>query len=67
MGAFLAAFVAPLVLSAYGLRVTTLLAGACFVLAILATMVLRDPSGVPLEAASAQLEGDLRAPELEPA
>jgi MFS family permease len=67
VGAFIGALVAPLVLSAYGLRITTLLAGVCFVLAILATLVLRDPSGVPLDAASAEMDGDLRAPELEPA
>jgi MFS transporter, PHS family, inorganic phosphate transporter len=68
VGAFVGAFLAPLVLSAYGLRITTLIAGVCFVLAILATLVLRDPAGVPLEAASAEMvDGDLPAPALKPA
>lgn len=60
LGGFIGALTTPLVLSGFGLRTTTLLAGVCFLLAGVATLVLRDPSGVPLDDASAAMRPGLR-------
>ncbi|OBJ11122.1 hypothetical protein A5625_09925 [Mycobacterium sp. 1465703.0] len=62
VGGFIGALVTPLVLSGMGLRMTTLLAGVCFLLAGAATLVLRDPSGVPLDDASVAMHHSLPAP-----
>ncbi|GLE50658.1 hypothetical protein ATCCBAA256_02460 [Mycobacterium montefiorense] len=62
MGGFIGALVTPLVLSGMGLRMTTLLAGICFLLAGAATLVLRDPSRVPLDDASAAMHRGLCFP-----
>jgi MFS transporter, PHS family, inorganic phosphate transporter len=62
VGGFIGALMIPLVLSGFGLRTTTLLAGICFLLAGVATLVLRDPSRVPLDAASDAMRRGLRAP-----
>ncbi|BBX39577.1 MFS transporter [Mycobacterium simiae] len=61
VGGFIGALLTPLVLSGMGLRITTLLAGVCFLLAGAATLVLRDPSGVPLDDASAGMRWGVRA------
>jgi MFS transporter, PHS family, inorganic phosphate transporter len=62
VGGFIGALMIPLVLSGFGLRATTLLAGICFLLAGAATLVLRDPSRVPLDAASDAMRRGLRTP-----
>jgi MFS transporter, PHS family, inorganic phosphate transporter len=62
VGGFVGALITPLVLSGFGLRTTTLLAGICFLLAGAATLVLRDPSGVPLDDASATMHRGLGTP-----
>jgi MFS transporter, PHS family, inorganic phosphate transporter len=62
VGGFIGALITPLVLSGFGLRTTTLLAGVCLLLAGAATLVLRDPSRVPLDDASAAMRRALRTP-----
>ncbi|WAJ45426.1 MFS transporter [Mycobacterium sp. Aquia_216] len=50
VGAFLGALITPVALAHLGLRPTVLIAGACFVLGIVATMLLAEPKGTKLDA-----------------
>jgi MFS transporter, PHS family, inorganic phosphate transporter len=49
IGAFVGALVTPIALSVLGPRGTVLIAGACFVLGIATTLVLREPGGTALD------------------
>ena len=49
IGAFLGALSTPIVLAGFGLRVTVLIAGVCFLLGIATTLVLREPRDLALD------------------
>ncbi|WP_051194644.1 MFS transporter [Nocardia jiangxiensis] len=49
IGAFVGALVTPVVLAHLGLRPTTLIAGVCFLLGILTTLVVAEPRDVALD------------------
>jgi MFS transporter, PHS family, inorganic phosphate transporter len=50
VGAFIGALITPVALAHFGLRPTVLIAGACFVLGIAATLLLAEPKGAALDA-----------------
>jgi MFS transporter, PHS family, inorganic phosphate transporter len=50
VGAFLGALITPVALAHLGLRPTVLIAGACFVLGIVATLLVAEPKGAALDA-----------------
>lgn len=58
VGAFLGALVTPLALAGLGLRGTVLIAGACFVLGIATTLLLREPRDLALDD-GAELDEDV--------
>lgn len=49
IGAFVGALVTPVVLAHLGLRPTTLIAGVCFLLGILTTLVVAEPRDAALD------------------
>jgi PHS family inorganic phosphate transporter-like MFS transporter len=50
VGAFLGALITPVALAHLGLRPTVLIAGGCFALGIVTTMLLAEPNGAKLDA-----------------
>jgi len=60
VGAFLGALITPVALVHLGLRPTVLIAGACFVLGIAATMLLNEPNGAKLDALDTDTEQSKR-------
>ncbi|OPX08126.1 MFS transporter [Mycobacterium sp. AT1] len=61
VGAFAGALVVPLILAGAGLRAVTLLAFGCYVAAILATFLIREPAGRALDDIGADLDVDVPA------
>jgi MFS family permease len=55
VGAFAGALLVPLLLTGAGLRAVTLVAFCCYGAAIAATMLMREPIGLPLDDVSADL------------